>query len=123
MTDSCDPKAATPSQFKYLEFLTALYQANRMRDTPVVLESVEQRLLELITVQHFLKKPLTMMQLLTSNDVLYLGASTISRKIEVLQKKGWIHVVADKGDRRVRLVEPTEKTMAYFELVSSLMPK
>lgn len=123
MTDVYESNTTAVSKFKYLEFLAALYQANRTRDTPVVLESVEQRLLELIALQYFLKKPLTMMQLLTSQDVVYLGASTISRKVDVLQDKGWIHIVTDNQDRRVRWVEPTAMTMAYFELVSTLMPK
>lgn len=123
MNHACQATAAAPAKLKYLELLAALYQAKGSGDVPVLLESVEQRLLELITVHCFVNKPLTMMQILNSQDVLYLGASTISRKIDQLREKGWIRSVTDPTDRRVKFIEPTPKTMAYFEGVNALLPQ
>jgi len=122
MTDTCHPAHAAPTRHKYFELLAALYQAKDVGGRSILLESVDQRLLEFITVQNFLNRPLSMMQLLNSRDVLFLGASTISRKIDALGHAGWIRSEVDVADRRMKFILPTEKTLAYFAQLNALMP-
>jgi len=122
MTDTCHPAHAAHHRQKYLELLAALYRAKDVAGQSILLESDDQRLLEFITVQHFLKQPLSMMQLLNSREVLFLGASTISRKIEALIQDGWTRSEVDVADRRMKFILPTEKTLAYFARLNALMP-
>ena len=119
MTDAHDSK---PQPSKYLEFLTALYQAKDARGDLMLLESTDQRFLEFIAVQWALNKPLSMMQILRSREVLFLGASTISRKVNALCEAGWIRTVADPLDRRIKWLEPTDQALAYLARVNTLMP-
>jgi len=115
--------ASTPKPSKYLEFLVALYQAKNARGDLILLESTDQRFLEFIAVQWVLNKPLSMMQILMSREVLFLGASTISRKVDALREAGWIRTIADQSDRRIKWLEPTDKALAYLERVNTLMPE
>ena len=112
-----------PAPNKHLEFLAALYQAKNNQGELMLLDAADQRVLEFIAVQSFLKKPLSMMQILMSRDVLFSGASTISRKVDALREAGWIRTVADAADRRIKWLEPTEQAWAYFECVNALMPE
>ena len=123
MTDTSSLLAAAPAPNKYLEFLAALYQAKNSQGELMLLDAADQRVLEFIAVQSFLKKPLSMMQILMSRDVLFSGASTISRKVDALRQAGWIRTVADAADRRIKWLEPTEQAWAYFERVNALMPE
>jgi len=123
MTDTSSLLAAAPAPNKYLEFLAALYQAKNSQGELMLLDAADQRVLEFIAVQSFLKKPLSMMQILMSRDVLFSGASTISRKVDALRQAGWIRTVADATDRRIKWLEPTEQAWAYFERVNALMPE
>lgn len=122
MTDTCSTQKQAHGGQKYFEFLSALYQSRDADRNPILLESVDQRLLEIIAVQYFLNKPLSVMQLLTSREILFLGASTISRKLDVLIANGWIRTETDTADRRMKLVVPTEQAMSYFSKVNALMP-
>jgi hypothetical protein len=123
MTDTSSLLAAAPAPNKHLEFLAALYQAKNSEGELMLLDAADQRVLEFIAVQSFLKKPLSMMQILMSRDVLFSGASTISRKVDALRQAGWIRTVADATDRRIKWLEPTEQAWAYFECVNALMPE
>jgi DNA-binding MarR family transcriptional regulator len=123
MTDISTPATATFGRHKYFEFLSKLYLAKKSDLQSLVLESVDQRLLEIIAVQHYLNKPLSAMQLLNSRDLLFLGASTISRKLEALTLKGWVESRTDVADRRVRFIVPTSKTLTYFEQLNALIPE
>ncbi len=118
MTDTC---AHTLTSDKYLKFLAAMYQAKDAQGHSMLLASEDQRLLEFITVQSFLNKPLSMMQIMMSREVLFLGASTISRKVDALRLAGWVRTVADAGDRRIKWLEPTEKALHYFQQVDALL--
>ena len=123
MTDTHTSADASSSSHRYFEFLAALYRAKNTDQEPMVLESVDQRLLEIIAVQHYLNKPLSAMQLLNSRDVVFLGASTISRKLEALSRDGWIQSELDAADRRIKFIVPTAKAMAYFDRLNALMPE
>jgi DNA-binding MarR family transcriptional regulator len=123
MTDVHALTVAEPTKLKYLDLLGAIYSSPGSDEQPWLLESVEQRLLEFITVRYVLNDSLSMMQILTSRDVLFLGASTISRKVDALRAAGWIRSVTDTVDRRVKFIEPTPKAMAYFERINALMPE
>lgn len=123
MTDTCSTQKQAHACQKYFEFLSALYQTRGADRKPILLEAVDQRLLEIIAVQHFLNKPLSVMQLLNSREILFLGASTISRKLDVLITDGWIRTETDTADRRMKLVVPTEQAMGYFAQLNALMPQ
>lgn len=122
MINTCLP-AVVSHRNRYIEFLAALYQAKDEARKPILLESVDQRLLEMVTTHHFLKQPLSVMQLLTSRDLIFLGASTVSRKLDVLSTAGWIRTEIDVADRRVKYVLPTQQTLDYFDQVNALFPE
>ena len=123
MTDTHTSTAAISDHHPYFDFLAALYRANNTDQQTMVLESVDQRLLEIIAVQHYLNKPLSAMQLLNSRDVVFLGASSIRRKLEGLSRHGWIESKTDATDRRIKFIFPTAKALAYFDRLNALMPK
>ncbi len=118
MTDASPKREKNPEQLSYLDFLGRAYESP---EEIFILEAVEQRLLELITVHAYKGQPLSVMQVLMSQDILFIGASTISRKIDALRNDGWIHAAADEKDRRVKYVYPSRKTLAYFAHMSQLM--
>jgi hypothetical protein len=122
MTDTSAQPTADVACRNYLEFLAAMYQAKDTNGELILLPPEDQRLLEFIAVQWFLNKPLSMMQILTSREVLFLGASTISRKVEGLRQRGWIRTVADAADRRIKWLEPTDQAWTYLDRVNTLMP-
>lgn len=106
----------------YIQFLMALYAESAGSAKTVFIKPLDQRLLEFITARHALHQPLSMMQILNSQELLFLGPSSISRKVDGLIEKGFVRVVSDATDRRIKFVEPTDKTMAYFDALNVLMP-
>ncbi len=118
MTDVSPKREPISEPLRYLDFLGSVYETP---EKILLLEAVEQRLLELITVHAYKAQPLSVMQVLMSQNVLFIGASTISRKIDVLRSDGWIYSTADEKDRRVKYLYPTEKTLNYFAQISHLM--
>ncbi len=118
MTDVSSKRTPSEQRSKYLDFLTLIYE---LPPKLVVLEAVEQRLLELITAHAYQGQPLSVMQILMSQEILFIGASTISRKIDLLRHGGWVHTVTDAKDRRVKYLYPSKKTLDHFERISALM--
>lgn len=106
----------------YIQFLMALYGEEVGSAKSALIKPLDQRLLEFITARHTLQRPLSMMQILNSQEVLFLGPSSISRKVDRLIKNGFVRVVSGASDRRVKFVEPTDKTLAYFDALNELMP-
>ena len=122
MTDASNTELAATDRHTYIQFLMALYLEGGGSAKSVLIRPLDQRLLEFITARHALHRPLSMMQILNSQELLYLGPSSISRKVDGLIKKGFVRVVSDVADRRIKFVEPTDKTMAYFDALNMLMP-
>jgi hypothetical protein len=118
MTDVSPKREPISEPLRYLDFLRTVYETP---EKILLLEAVEQRLLALITVHAYKAQPLSVMQVLMSQNVLFIGASTISRKIDLLRSDGWIYSTADEKDRRLKYLYPTEKTLNYFAQVSQLM--
>lgn len=120
MTDS-NNGTIRPFRQTYVHFLMALYREGERAQKLVFMTPFDQRLLELITARHALRQPLSMMQILNAQDFLFLGPSSISRKIDSLIERGFVRVIADVADRRIKFVEPTDKTLAYFDGLNVLM--
>ena len=120
MTDVSPKREKISEPLSYLDFLGRAYESP---EKIFLFEAVEQRLLELISVHAYKGQPLSVMQVLMSQDILFIGASTISRKIDTLRNDGWIHSAPDEKDRRVKYVYPSQKTWAYFAHISQLMVK
>lgn len=121
MTDQQKGATLAPVKFNYLDFLWAIQQARHTTSSVLWLPPDEQRLLEIIAVQHAAKRPLSMMQALELRNELFLSPSAVSRKIENLRQAELIHVVADTVDRRMKYLEPTEKALAHFDYLGTLM--
>jgi DNA-binding MarR family transcriptional regulator len=121
MTDS-NNGTIQPIRQTYIHFLMALYREGEPARKLVSMTPFDQRLLEIVTARHALDRPLSMMQILNAQDVLFLGPSSISRKIDSLIARGFVRVTADAADRRIKFVEPTDKTLAYFDDFNVLMP-
>lgn len=52
---------------------------------------------------------------------LYVNASSVTRQLSLLEKKGLIYRVQDKNDRRISLVYPTEEMLRLFPIAQSVM--
>lgn len=122
MTDQQKGATYAPSKFQYLDFLWAIHQARQTTSNVLLIPPDEQRLLDIIALQHAAEQPLSMMQALELRNELFLSPSAVSRKIDNLRHAELIHVVADTADRRVKYLEPTAKALAYFDYLGTLMP-
>jgi DNA-binding MarR family transcriptional regulator len=122
MTDLLHTAQRSPAKLKYLDFLLAVYAANDSDHKRLVIPPEEQRLLELIAVRYAMNQPLSMMQALASRDTLFLSPSSVSRKLDNLQDADLIHVVVDPVDRRMKFIQPSEKALAHFAYLESLLP-
>jgi len=50
-----------------------------------------------------------------------LSTTTVHRQLSALAKKGFINLVAHEDDRRKKHIEPTKKTVAYYEYLTQAL--
>ena len=110
------------SNFKqiYQKFLNLAVALEEMSDFPA-LDPVEQRMLALLNKYWCNKEPITVVEAM--NMTQDISTSTIFRYLKKMRAKGYIQLIVDETDNRVKYVTPTALTDSYFNKMGKLMIK
>jgi DNA-binding MarR family transcriptional regulator len=110
------------SNFKqiYQKFLNLAIALEEMSDFPV-LEPVEQRMLTLLNKYWSTKEPITVVSAM--NMTPDISTSTVFRYLKKMRAKGYIQLVVDETENRVKYITPTALTESYFNKMGKLMIK
>ena len=104
----------------YQRFLNLALALEEMSDFPV-LEPVEQRMLALLNKYWLTKEHITVVSAMNmSPDI---STSTAFRYLKKMRAKGYIQLVVDEKDNRVKYITPTAQTESYFNKMGKLMIK
>ena len=115
-------RASTIANFKqiYQKFLNLANAVEELSEFPS-LDPVEQKMLALLSKYWSRKQKITVVEAMhITNDV---STSTIFRYIKKLRQKGYIELVVDELDNRVKYVSVTALTDSYFNKMGKLMLK
>ena len=83
------------------------------------LDLVSMRLLEIIALCAVDDKPMTVSEAMALVD---LGSpATLHRKLDTLREAGLIDTQHVGSDRRTKFLHPTDKALAHFETLSSMV--
>jgi DNA-binding MarR family transcriptional regulator len=107
-------------QHIYQRFLNLASAVEEQSDFPS-LDPVEQKLLSHLSKYWFQKQKVTVVEAMNmTNDI---STSTIFRYLKKLRQKGYIELVVDVLDNRIKYVSPTALTDSYFTKMGKLMVK
>jgi len=110
------------SNFKqiYQKFLNLAVALEEMSDFPT-LEPVEQKLLALLNKYWSTEEPITVVSAMHMTPD--ISTSTIFRYLKKMRSKGYIQLVVDESDNRVKYITPTAQTENYFNKMGKLLVK
>ncbi len=108
------------SNFKdvYQKFINLSITSEALSEFPR-LEPIEQRILNLLSSSWLNKKPITLVE--TMNMTNEISSSTVFRYLKSLRLKGYIELVIDEVDNRVKYVSSTKQTEKYFDKLGRLI--
>lgn len=102
----------------YQKFINLAIAAEKLSDLPV-LDVVERRVLNLLSVYWSNKQQITVVEAMHMTDE--ISTSTIFRYLKRLRQKGYLELLVDEVDNRVKYVSPTKQTDQYFSKLGKLM--
>ena len=104
----------------YQKFLNLANAAEELSEFPT-LDPVEQKMLSLLSKYWSGKQKITVVEAMhMTSDI---STSTIFRYLKKLRQKGYIELVVDDLDNRVKYVSPTPMTDSYFNKMGKLLLK
>lgn len=104
----------------YQKFLNLAMAVEELSEFPT-LDPVEQKMLALLSKHWSGKQKITVVEAMhMTNDI---STSTIFRYLKKLCQKGYIELVVDELDNRVKYVSSTALTDSYFNKMGKLMLK
>lgn len=104
----------------YQKFLNLAIALEELSDFPT-LEPVEQRMLALLNKYWSTHEPITVVSAM--NMTSDISTSTIFRYLKKMRLKGYIQLVVDETDNRVKYITPTALTESYFNKMGKLLIK
>lgn len=102
----------------YQKFINLAVAAESLSDLPM-LDVVERRVLNLLSVHWSNKKKITVVEAMSMTDE--ISTSTAFRYLKKLRQKGYLELVVDEVDNRVKYVSPTKLSDKYFSNLGKLM--
>lgn len=102
----------------YQKFINLAIAAEKLSELPV-LDAVEQRVLNLLSVYWSNKQQITVVEAM--NMTTEISTSTVFRYLKKLRQKGYLELVVDEIDNRIKYVSPTKQTDKYFSKLGKLM--
>jgi DNA-binding MarR family transcriptional regulator len=102
----------------YQNFIKLAVTAEKLSDSPL-LDAVEKRLLNLLSVYWSNKQQITVVEAMHMTDE--ISTSTIFRYLKRLRQKGYLELLVDEIDNRVKYIQPTKQTDKYFAKLGKLM--
>ena len=108
------------STFKdvYQKFINLAIATEQLSELPS-LDPIEKRLLALLSHSWSNNKKITVVE--TMNITNELSTSTIFRYIKKLRQKGYLELIVDEIDNRVKYVSPTKQCDKYFSKLGKLL--
>ena len=107
----------TPLSTAYMRFLE-LSRAIRENETNA-LTANQKALLELVSLAWHSGAPMSVRQAIALSQ---LGSpATLHKRLAFLRNSGYLEEISVEGDRRTKLLGPTEKTLRLFEQLGGAM--
>ena len=104
----------------YLKFLH-LSETIRALDKFPALDAIEERLLNQCALSWLAGNAVTVVEAMKSSDE--ISPSTAHRRLKNLRKKGYITLVLDDIDNRVKYITYTQRTREYFSQLGGCLTK
>jgi DNA-binding MarR family transcriptional regulator len=104
----------------YQRFINLALAAEEMEAFPA-LTLVESRILSLLSTYWSKRQPITVVE--SINMAPEISTSTVFRHLKTLRRKGYVDVIIDTEDNRVKFLTPTHLTNRYFAMMGKLMMK
>jgi len=104
----------------YQKFLNLANAVEELSEFPP-LDPVEQKMLALLSKYWSDKQRITVVEAMHMTTE--ISTSTIFRYLKKLRQKGYIELVVDEMDNRVKYVSATAQTDSYFNKMGKLMLK
>ena len=102
----------------YQQFVNLTIAAEKLSDLPS-LDAVEKRILNLLSVYWSNKQKVTVVEAMHMTNE--LSTSTIFRYLKRLRQKGYLELIVDEIDNRVKYVSSTKQTDSYFAKLGRLL--
>ena len=100
----------------YLRYLRIALAVDIFNKNSEIIDSITLNLLNVIAVQHFDGKTLTVSQAIALNKI--ASPATLHRKLDELCEAGLIEQIFKGKDRRTKYLVPTKLADAYFTKLS-----
>ena len=104
----------------YLKFLH-LSEALRTLEKFPALDAIEERLLNQCALSWLDGKAVTVVEAMKSSEE--ISPSTAHRRLKNLRKKGYITLLLDDLDNRVKYITYTQQTREYFSQLGTCLTK
>ena len=95
----------------YQKFLNLAHAIDEMMDFPPMTPD-EKCLIKHLNVFWVMRKDITVLQ--TVRQVNHLSQATVLRHLKNLKNKGYIKMVIDESDNRIKYIRPTKLITQYF---------
>ena len=109
-----------PNSVTYLKFLH-LSEALRTLEKFPALDAIEERLLNQCALSWLDGKAVTVVEAMKSSEE--ISPSTAHRRLKNLRKKGYITLLLDDLDNRVKYITYTQQTREYFSQLGACLTK
>jgi len=109
-----------PNSVTYLKFLH-LSEALRTLDKFPALDAIEERLLNQCALSWLDGKAVTVVEAMKSSEE--ISPSTAHRRLKNLRKKGYITLVLDDLDNRIKYITYSQQTREYFSQLGACLTK
>ena len=109
-----------PNSVTYLKFLH-LSEASRTLDKFPALDAIEERLLNQCALSWLDGKAVTVVEAMKSSEE--ISPSTAHRRLKNLRKKGYITLVLDDLDNRIKYITYSQQTREYFSQLGACLTK
>lgn len=100
--------------FRFLRLSRSLAQSDAQQ-----LDANHRVLLETIVLAWYEGKPMTVCEAIALHE---LGSSaTLHKRLATLRQEGYVENFSPDGDRRTKMLTPTEKSLHYFEMLAQAL--
>ena len=102
----------------YHKFISLEIAAEASLDFPK-LDAIEKKVLGLLSSYWVNEKTITVVEAI--NMTSEISTSTLFRYLKKLRQKGYVELIVDEKDNRVKYVSPTKQADQYFSQLGQLM--
>ena len=109
-----------PNSVTYLKFLHLSETLRTLEKFPA-LDAIEERLLNQCALSWLDGKAVTVVEAMKSSEE--ISPSTAHRRLKNLRKKGYITLVLDDLDNRIKYITYSQQTREYFSQLGACLTK